>query len=202
MMNQVNILSFDVGIKNLAYCLFSYDLDEMINVNFTITEWDILNVGGEEKKPSIYTQSEIVFRTLHDKFGNRDIDYVVIENQPALKNPIMKTIQVMIYSYFKCSAYLYDKRIQDIKMVNATNKLKFAKLYLPPLVETTVPETNKPIPQKGNYKKNKMDAIAYTENLLLDNEMLVDLEYFKKYKKKDDLADTLLQGLYFCKECI
>ena len=34
------------------------------------------------------------------KLGVEDINEVVIENQPALKNPKMKSIQMFIYSYF------------------------------------------------------------------------------------------------------
>ena len=29
-----------------------------------------------------------------------DVDGVVIENQPSLKNPKMKSIQMIVYSYF------------------------------------------------------------------------------------------------------
>lgn len=42
----MNILSIDVGIKNLALCLIH--LDE--NNNFEITKWDVINLCKEEKQ--------------------------------------------------------------------------------------------------------------------------------------------------------
>ena len=36
------ILSFDVGIKNLAYCLLEYDPDKKTKL---IKEWDIINLS-------------------------------------------------------------------------------------------------------------------------------------------------------------
>ena len=36
-----------------------------------------------------------------DKYNHfLDVNHVLLENQPALKNPTMKSIQMMIYSYF------------------------------------------------------------------------------------------------------
>ena len=39
------ILSIDVGMKNLAYCLF-----ESINNDYKILKWDIINLCNEKKK--------------------------------------------------------------------------------------------------------------------------------------------------------
>ena len=41
----MKILSIDVGIKNLAFCLFN-KCDE--NANFKITKWDIVNISQQE----------------------------------------------------------------------------------------------------------------------------------------------------------
>jgi len=35
----MKIISFDIGVNNLSYCILSYD-----NNDFDIIEWDILNV--------------------------------------------------------------------------------------------------------------------------------------------------------------
>ena len=42
----MKILSIDVGIKNLAYCLFE-DVDE--DGSFKITKWDISNIAEQEE---------------------------------------------------------------------------------------------------------------------------------------------------------
>jgi len=41
----MKILSFDVGIKNLAYCILSVEDND-----FKILEWDVLNIIDNKKK--------------------------------------------------------------------------------------------------------------------------------------------------------
>jgi hypothetical protein len=48
--------------------------------------------------------------------------HVHIENQPALKTPIMKTIQVAILSYFRATQTLYPKIIKNVRFVSASIK--------------------------------------------------------------------------------
>ena len=49
---------------------------------------------------------------------------MVIENQPALKNPTMKSIQMLLYSYFIIEGVCKDPICQNVQMINARNKLK------------------------------------------------------------------------------
>ena len=57
-----------------------------------------------------------------------DVDVVIIENQPALKNPVMKTVQMLLYSYFLIKGYNQQMNpIKNIEMINARNKLKVYK---------------------------------------------------------------------------
>ena len=57
-----------------------------------------------------------------------NVDYVVIENQPSLKNPQMKSIQMILYSYFiilgKAVNFGEFKNIKNIDFCSASNKLK------------------------------------------------------------------------------
>ena len=57
-----------------------------------------------------------------------DIDTVYIENQPALKNPVMKTVATFLFSY-----YVF-KKIKLVKFISATNKLKVENRYLDDLL--------------------------------------------------------------------
>ena len=187
-MSSYNILSFDIGIKNLAFCLFQYDLESSY-INFDIIEWDVINLILDGDKN---LDHDTLFIQLNERFGDTKIDYVVVENQPAMKNPIMKTIQVMVYSYFKQMQLLHNKDILDVKMCNASNKIRYGKKIIPSTeIELKTPESN-------SYKRNKEAAIAYTLYLLNLNNKNDNISFFKTFKKKDDLADTLLQGLYFC----
>ena len=114
-----------------------------------------------------------------DKLGMK-IDKVLIENQISPIANRMKTVQGMIMQYF------IMRNVFDIEMISSQNKLKLLKKY-----DVFSEE------EKKSYKSRKMLGIKLTE-YLLDND-----DNFKKYKgmfvgkKKDDLADAFLQGLWW-----
>lgn len=210
------ILSFDVGIKNLAYCLLCSD-------NKSILDWGILNISIDpvcdhkscdksaskcdkdgfklctvHSKLKMYSDKKLknikkidnhmfhmgkqIIKKLDEKGNFSEVDIVCIENQPALKNPTMKSVQMIIYSYF-----LMKSKINDIQMINARNKLK---VYDGPKIECNIKET---------YKKNKFLAIKYCDYMIRDNKE-IDKKYHDLYdssKKKDDLSDSYLQGIYY-----
>ena len=60
----------------------------------------------KKQSNSMLLQGECIVNTLSKKSNFLDVDKVVIENQPALKNPTMKSIQMMIYSYFLIEGYV------------------------------------------------------------------------------------------------
>lgn len=191
------VLSFDIGIKNLAYCLFQYD--PSYDFSFKIIDWNILDISIDEKKNVMDCQSDKLFHTLHETFGNKEIHHVVIENQPVLKNPVMKSVQIMVYSYFKMARMLQEE-IQTVCMVNAGNKLKFAFNTIQPFLIKETDEFNDiptSINPKNKYKETKNASIQYVRALLSTKNQNEQITYFDNFKKKDDLADTLLQGLYY-----
>lgn len=180
------ILSFDIGIKNLAYCYFEFD--KILDI-IRIKEWDVLDISSPNKSD----QSSILLKKLHDHFNDIELDYVVIENQPALKNPIMKTVQVIVHTYFQYQKVLLQRNI-DVHNINARNKIKNAEALMksyncPDIICKTAPS--------NKYKWNKEASILYTQQFLEYKNLEEHLAFFKTFKKKDDLADTLLQGLYF-----
>jgi len=185
----LTVLSFDIGIKNLAFCLFEHDTSKP-SINFDIIEWDVVNVAPDAKVTQL--QHDYLFIKLHELFEQTHIDYVVIENQPAMLNPVMKTIQIMVFSYFKQMQVIHGKEIIDIRMCNASNKLRYAMKLFP------ISELGLKTPESNKYKRNKEAAIAYTSKLLHVADKAENIAFFDAFKKKDDLADTLLQGLYFC----
>jgi len=222
----MKVLSFDVGIKNLAYCLID-------DKDFTIEDWGVLNISIEpvcdhsNKKTGVRCDKTAKF--VHEDFhlcsshkalkSYKDlkiktvkkktnpilllgsnmvkkldeknllaVDAVIIENQPALKNPTMKTVQMILYSYFLINGVTnVDNSIQNIEMINARNKLK---VYKGPPIECDI---------KDRYKKTKYLGIQYCNHMINDNEK-IDSKYrdqFTKSKKQDDLSDAYLQGMYW-----
>jgi hypothetical protein len=214
----MDYLSFDVGIKNLAYCILSPDK--------TINGWGILNLNDNpicqvslrkkcDKQASYIVKDDVdidhcctahskrfkkvkKLNANHDIFNLsqtcierlRELDLstiktVLIENQPALKNPVMKSVQMMIYTFFIVEGVMNpNSPIEKVHMVNARNKLT---IYEGPHVECT--KTDK-------YAKNKFLSVEYTRYMIQSQKADFN-ELFDKSKKKDDLADAYLQGIYW-----
>jgi hypothetical protein len=102
------------------------------------------------------------------------IDKILIENQIGPIANRMKSIQGMI------TQYLILNNNYNIEYVSPINKLKYF-------------DNSK----KLSYNERKKLSIIYTQKILNKKNMFHDLEYFNNHSKKDDLADTLLQALYF-----
>ena len=222
----MKILSFDVGIKNLAYCLLDSD-------DGSLDDWGILNISVDpvcdyqmkhrscdntakkmvkdtgfklctshckikqykDKKlrnvPKIdnpmFELGKQIIKKLDSKERFLNVDIVCIENQPALKNPTMKSVQMILYSYFLIEGVTTLEKIKDIQMINARNKLK---VYTGPKIDCDI---------KEKYKKNKFLAIEYCKYMIHQNPH-INKKFHKLYeesKKKDDLSDSYLQGIYY-----
>ena len=99
---------------------------------------------------------------------------VIIENQISPIANRMKTIQGMVSQYF-----IMRNNCRHIEFISSMNKLK---------------EYNGSN-IKINYSDRKKLGIKVCLEILNDN----DKEFFIKHKKKDDLADSFLQGLWYIK---
>ncbi len=124
----MKILSWDVGIINLSYCIIEVNKE---NKETKIIKWGIINLIDY---PEMKKNMNLVFENIPLKLNQNDflldVDAVVIENQPSLKNPKMKSIQMIVYSYFLMYGKILnktDKKIKYIDFCNASNKLKVYK---------------------------------------------------------------------------
>ena len=111
-------------------------------------------------------------------FENEEtIDYVIIENQIGPLAIRMKTIQGMIMQYFIMSSL----NVLHIEFISASNKLKDCDAK-----------------DKQTYSDRKKLGISKClESLTINNRLYKWIDYFNKHKKKDDLSDSFLQGLWF-----
>lgn len=133
------------------------------------------------KRIPILDMGLAIARALEGLEGALQVDTVIIENQPTLRNPVIKSVQMMLYQWFVIRGIVDRERtgstIKDIQNYNATNKLKgYAK-------------------GGGGYKGRKSASVELARKYV--GEEGEWSQFFREHSKKDDLADSLLQGLHF-----
>ena len=179
------ITSFDVGIKNLAYCVLQVEPYTDSNTNYQVDNiqgWGVLSIPQGDNVPET---CQNLIQVLDQTPVLHNCDYVVIENQPVTKNPKMKTIQVVILSYYLLRRQQPDSTIQQVFLLNSSHKLK---VYDGPKITVT---------GKTAYTQRKKLAIAYTKYFLTNSETWLPI--LNSHRKKDDLSDSYLQALYVWK---
>lgn len=168
------VISFDIGIKNLAYCILKDN---------SIIEWKVADISLGKSKPTfedICNNLVSVLDTLVEKVQGYDPVVVFIENQPVFKAPTMKSIQIFIFAYFKiCKTPFHPK------LISASTKNTFMKKHGYEL-------------KAKDYKSNKQSSIQCVTEYLTSKDMTKDLETLQQSSKKDDLCDCLLQAMACC----
>ena len=228
----MKILSFDIGIVNMAYCL----MESLPNKQIRILDWQVLNIAGipdctmckkraksyvllnNHKDPTAvsyycpthtksyaekyYIKKDII--TIKDT-KDMDLDYlgdilykqlearphlidglewVLFENQPVLKNPKMKSIQMILYSYFLHKKCINNASISNLKFYTARKKLEIKGIQLDVSAF-----------DKAEYKDRKSLGKLICKEILKkmgDFENLLKLE---DKDKQDDLCDCFVQGI-------
>ena len=148
-------------------------LNQYINENYL--DMVIYPKAKDFKMVSLGRNIKIHFERL---FGNIALDRVIVENQIGPLANRMKTIQGMVMQHF------IERNIPIIEQIAASNKLKnFLKPH-----------------QKTSYHERKKIGIQITTEKINSNPFLFSWkEHFFTHKKKDDLADSFLQGLWYLK---
>jgi len=206
----MKFLAFDIGIKNLSYCLIEYDI---ITKKYEIVDWNVLDISNGKKKNNIYDTTDNILNQLDNIFDVatphvdnifdvstqnvatnnnqnkfQDVDEIIIENQPCMKNPIMKSIQIIIFTYFN----IKKKNEQKIKKVRLVSPRTKCNCYDGPDDLFDFSHI------KSKYTQRKKKAVECCRYMIKNNQTL--LEFFNSYKKKDDLADSYLLCLTYIKK--
>ena len=130
--------------------------------------------------------------TFKDLFLN--VDVVCIENQPTFKNPTMKAISDVLYTWFMIRGLierdLNKSIISKVTFFAPSNKLKIAG---------KTDDINEQIDQADKtgtkYKKTKELGITNCMEFIKHSQAYVD--HLNSFKKKDDLCDAFLHGVYY-----
>lgn len=169
----MSVLSFDVGIRNLAYCRIEGNI---------IQSWGVLDLGV-----SCNATTEVMTKALVTTLDRQWDAFsgsvkVIIEKQPS-RNPKMRYIEGMICAYF------YIKGVQQ-------GSIKTVQSYSPK--HKLGNNTKRGL---SNYSERKKLGVKRCRRFLEQtvDENRANLELFTASKKKDDLSDSLLQALSFIK---
>ena len=193
----MRICSWDVGIYNLSYCILEQD-DTTKEIK--ILKWDIVNLVDNESQKK---NRPLLFQNIPLKLNQipelLEVDYVYIENQPVLKNPQMKSIQIILYSYFLFygitdgiliqtvgedgSVVEQHHKVKSVDFCSASNKLK---VYDGPMIaledlkglstrKKPMKEKKPTKPKKGkNGKSTQQEEENATEDAAVDYMGLLD----------------------------
>lgn len=204
MTTPIVVLSFDVGIRNMAFAIIELHTTDSSTIHANIVQSTTVhalqaidtlshtNLDPTTKinanKIPLLTLTRGVLRALDTRvvpeLNTKVPNYIIIENQPCYKNPRMKSIQLVIFSYF-AQRYINRPNI-DIRMFQPRDK--FA-VYNGETVTCAL---------KSKYGRRKYLAVEYTRRMLVNNPKVRSI--FIASKKKDDMADAYLQALTFIRQ--
>lgn len=236
------VISWDIGIKNLSYCILQKETDNnneeeypKTKHNFSIIDWEVINLYSNENKThrcvgltkkntvcgnkakyykdtSYYCKTHMVDNSKKIKINKPkkktpfeyatrikkeldkrphlcDVSNVLIENQPALVNPIMKTVQIIILSYFSFKNTIEKPFV--VRNINAKCKEKLPlkdEDWIDSECHKEYIEKIKRI--KNKYSRRKLLCFYYAKMCLESNFEMKN--YLLTHKKKDDLTDSFL----------
>lgn len=246
-------LSFDIGIKTLAYCLIDIDISD--NTMFDIKEWEIIDLDDTQycvkcKKKAKYknidneyffckthaNKSNYIVENISRRYTisylkelcktknigsngcNNKTDYYNLVKSYQLKK-INKKIDRSIFVHYGCIVKnkfdaLFDTKIKEIDYIIIENqmvsKMKLIQAIVAQyfIMKVDIEDNNiicispkkklEYIKEQTTYKERKNLSVIIVKDKLKKSESIW-LDHLEKFKKKDDLTDSLLQTFAYIK---
>jgi hypothetical protein len=164
------LLSFDIGIKNLAYCL----IDTTDN---SILDWNVLDCNGSNETLRVIEEIDsLPYLT--------SADIVLLEKQPSF-NPKMRNISTALYVYFIIRIQHEQNKNCKILFYSAKYKLRCSDIQI---VHKC----------KSKYRQNKNLGIVHTRALLTTHKDFFE-NHKKKDDLADCYLQALSYILFFNK---
>ena len=212
----IRVLSFDVGLKHLAYADLTVEEGGSVA---SIERWGVVDASAaaassaKKAKPTAEAQTAAIVEALDERFFDPALplryDVVLVENQPSRKNPAMKSVQVAILAYFATVRLHCPECVGEVRLIGATRKLANASnaSFAPAPVHPALCASSAPPPMNAAqaYRLRKAQSVELVRGALEGPSGSLSgargaaeaLATLKAAKKKDDLADSMLQALAF-----
>jgi hypothetical protein len=216
LIRQYPALQEKVDQQNLR--LFKADYVRLLDDHFKSITFEVLATAS--KKNANTTSLIDIGRAILRVFDNdpclqENVTHIIIENQISPIASRMKTIQGMIVQSFLFRSLASQLHIE---FVSSHNKLKGYSVHsLNDLASTNGgattsdgddrPKKKAKLDESGksDYKMHKKDAVRICRLFLSSNESMLGAQWtaaFDASKKKDDLADCFLQGIWYLKSSL
>ena len=195
----MKIISFDLGLRNLGICMMTVgEEDDAITIN----SWTVVDVITSSKYKNAKTVPiEGGTRLILDYLKEHCIDgfapdLVAIESQPVGRH-VRSNVRMKVLSHVIQSFFYLNHPGSAIKFVSPKKKNQL-------LPKAKSKQTKK------RYEHHKRESSLLTEKMVLEG-IYEDIEirsepnmigWFQELEKKDDAADSWLQGFCIGKELI
>lgn len=196
--NKMKVDELKTVYNKLNFCNHGENLkkQELLDkINNFYKEKCFIPIINKKKKSANDTDLIIIgknMKTLLNQIsGIQDITHVIIENQISPIANRMKTIQGMLAQYF-----IMINHDITIEFISSSNKLKSLEHSDNEKLENVFIE-NIENTQSKIYKKHKIDGVTKCSQILEKNIEFKKWVHVLETKKKDDLADCFLQGIWY-----
>lgn len=219
----MKILSFDIGIKNLSYCLFDYN--PISNPLIKINHWNVINFNDDiqcnhilprkktkcsktgtfihenllyckchaPKKSMAYKNKNEIF-DLNKKIINKLDEYPELYDATHIVIENQPTTNMKMKTIAAIVFNYYTLRIG----IDLDSDDLVTISYINPMHKITKIPYNGPklnIQTKTKYQRYKQTAVKYASHYIQHDDNWID--FFDSLDKQDDLADSFLNGIAF-----
>lgn len=183
----VRVLSIDIGIINLAFCITDFITDNSGNTRFDLIHVEKIQIGTMKTRAATLTKNVIDFFRSSDVVNEKPIDRIYIEQQlsRAIKNCILAYV-IMSYFYTESCVSRSDTIIEFIAPRNKFVAIREA------LEENLLSHIDFKASGSRDLKKLSVTICKY---LFDEFDVAEGKRALQTYKPKlDDVCDAFLQS--------
>lgn len=111
----MNIISFDVGIKHLAYCIINFE-----NEKVSIKEWNVVNLCDEQYLCGV---------TVDEKICNKEAKYFKLDAYYCQKHSKQKQLSYLVAPKNFNDKIIKKMKLDELSLFCKSNNIEFQKPY-------------------------------------------------------------------------